>query len=61
MTAQQAKKLKPGDKVRMKKYKNFKVEDLTVEYVSFNPTCCQYFIATTDGWGGYHKRMEKIE
>ena len=62
MTAKQAKMLKRGDKVIRKRLKSWEEQEVTtVEYVSFNPTCNQYFIATTDGWGGYHKQMELVK
>ena len=64
MTAKQAKKLKRGDRVIQKNYASDYMhatsEETTVEYVSFNPDCGQYFIATTDGWGAYHKRMKLV-
>lgn len=62
MTARQAKQLKKGDKVVHKgfKYMTGKSDTTTVEYVSFNPICGQYFIATMDGWGGYHKSMDLV-
>ena len=63
MTAKQAKQLKKGDKVVHKdfKYMTGKSDITNVEYVSFNPICGQYFIETTDGWGGYHKSMDLVE
>ena len=63
MTAKQAKKLKKGDKVVLKHRKcfNSKPEVTAVEYVSYNADCMMYFIATTDGWGGYHKSMDLVE
>ena len=65
MTAKQARKLKKGDKVIAKQYKYLYRDGApkatAVDYVSYNPTCGQYFIATTDGWGGYHKRMDLVD
>ena len=63
VTAKQAKKLKKGDKVVHKDFKYMvgKSEETTVEYVSFNPICGQYFIATMDGWGGYHKSVNLVD
>ena len=59
MTAKQAKKLKKGDKVVYKKYaKQGTQTETTVDYVAFNPLYREYFIATTDGLGGYHKHMD---
>lgn len=62
MTAKQAKKLKRGDRVIHKRRgcMEKKQYETTVEYVSYNPIARQYFIATMDGWGGYHKDMEVV-
>lgn len=64
MTARQAKKLKKGDKIVLKRRKhNFTtaIEIETVDYVSYNPHCGLYFIGTVGGWGHYHRDVELAE